>query len=65
MASHVRMVFVVPGEIVGLIEIAAARAQREGKVGFKPTQPEHVRNGKLLEVLVAEYLAGPEEPPTP
>jgi hypothetical protein len=59
------MVFVVPGEIVGLIEIAKARAVREEKLSFRPTQTEHVRNGKLLEVLVAEYLAGPEEPPSP
>jgi hypothetical protein len=59
------MIFVVPGEIVGLWEIAKTRVQREQKTFLKPTQPEAVHNGKVLEVLIGEYLASPEEPPGP
>jgi len=57
------MIFVVPGEVMGLWEAAKTKAQREDKVSLKPTQPEAVHNGRVLEVLIAEYLTMPEEPP--
>lgn len=63
MASHVRVIFVVPGEVMGLWEAAKTKAVREDKVQLKPTQPEAVHNGKVLEVLIAEYLTMPEEIP--
>lgn len=57
------MIFVVPGEVIGLWEAAKTKAQREDKVNLKPTQPEAVHNGRVLEVLIAEYLTMPEELP--
>jgi hypothetical protein len=63
-SSHVRMVFVVPGELVGAWEAAKTKAQREG-LHLKPWKPTVVHNGQVLEVLIAEYLASPFYPADP
>jgi hypothetical protein len=56
----VRLVCVVPGELVDAWEHAKTRATREGAVRW--SAPEQVQNGQVLEVLIAEYLASPEMP---
>jgi len=60
-ASHLRMVLVVPGELMGAWEAAKAKAQREGLV-LKPWKATAVHDGEVLEVLIASYLASPEFP---
>jgi hypothetical protein len=60
------MVFVIPGELIGAWEAARERAIREG-LELRPTTPEAVHNGMVLEVLIADFLASGDERhrPTP
>lgn len=56
------MRFVIPGDLLDAWESAKTRAEREGIV-LRPDVPEPIHNGQILEILIAEYLAGPEYPP--
>ena len=56
-----KLTFVLPSSVAGLWEIARTRAWREG-VPRPEHVTEHVRNGLVLEALIADYLAGPEYP---
>lgn len=55
-----RIVCVVPRAVAELFDLATTRYLRAA--GPLPTgSPEAVRNGIVLEAMVADFLAGPEQ----
>ena len=50
----------MPTELLDVWEAARSKAQRAG-LQFRPDVPEPVNHGMFVEVLLADYLAGPEQ----